>query len=116
MTALPVDRAVRTSVATWLVAFLTVYFVLQAVLRLFAVSSLPLDDAEMVVITQALQVGYGSQPPLYNWLQIAFFAVFGFGAPAIVILHFILLWAVYVLVFLSARIVFDDERKAAAVS
>ena len=70
----------------------------------------------MVVITQALQPGYGSQPPLYNWLQIAAFSVFGFGAPAIVILHFVLLWAVYVLVFLSARIVLDDEVKAAAVS
>jgi 4-amino-4-deoxy-L-arabinose transferase-like glycosyltransferase len=116
MTALPVDRAARWSVATWLIAFLTAYFALQALLRLFAVSSLPLDDAEMVVITQTLARGYGSQPPLYNWLQIAFFTVFGFGAPAIVLLHFILLWAVYVLVFLSARIVFDDELKAAAVS
>ncbi len=116
MTALPVAGAARTGVATRLIAFLTVYFALQAVLRLLAVSSLGLDDAEMVVITQALAPGYGSQPPLYNWLQIAAFSIFGFGAPAIVILHFVLLWAVYVLVFLSARIVLADEIKAAAVS
>jgi hypothetical protein len=116
MTALPVAGAARTGVAMRLYAFLAVYFALQIILRLLAVSSLGLDDAEMVVITQALQPGYGSQPPLYNWLQAAFFAVFGFGAPAIVILHFVLLFAVYVLVFLSARIVLDDEVKAAAVS
>ena len=111
MTALPVAGAARTGVATRLYAFLAAYFALQVILRLLAVSSLGLDDAEMVVITQALQPGYGSQPPLYNWLQVAFFAVFGFGAPAIVILHFVLLCAVYVLVFLSARIVLDDERQ-----
>lgn len=116
MTALPVDGATRFGVATRLYAFLAVYFAFQAALRLLAVSSLGLDDAEMVVITQALQPGYGSQPPLYNWLQMAFFAVFGFGAAAIVILHFVLLWTVYVLVFQSARIVLDDDLKAAAVS
>ena len=116
MTAFPVAGAARAGVATRLIAFLTVYFALQAVLRLLAVSSLGLDDSEMVVITQALAPGYGSQPPLYNWLQIAAFSIFGFGAPAIVILHFVLLWAVYVLVFLSARIVLADEIKAAAVS
>ena len=116
MTARPGTGAARTGVATRLIAFLTVYFALQAILRLLAVSSLGLDDSEMVVITQALQPGYGSQPPLYNWLQVGAFSIFGFGAPAIVILHFVLLWAVYVLVFLSARIVLDDELKAAAVS
>jgi len=116
MTALPVDGAARTGVAARLILFLALYFALQAVLRLLAVSSLGLDDAEMVVITQALQPGYGSQPPLYNWLQVAFFAVFGFGATAIVVLHFLLLFLVYVLVFLSARIVLGDDRKAAAVS
>ncbi len=116
MTVLPVTGAARTGVATRLYAFLATYFALQAILRLLAVSSLGLDDAEMLVITQAVQPGYGSQPPLYNWLQVAFLAVFGFGAAAIVILHFVLLWMVYVLVFLSARIVLDDEIKAAAVS
>ena len=116
MTAIPAAGAARTSVATRLILFLAAYFALQAILRLLAVSSLGLDDAEMVVITQSLQPGYGSQPPLYNWLQVASFAVFGFGMPAIVILHFVLLFAVYILVFLSARIVLDDEIKAAAVS
>lgn len=116
MTAVPATDTAQTGVAMRLIAFLAVYFALQAILRLFAVSSLGLDDAEMVVITQALQPGYGSQPPLYNWLQAGAFGLFGFGAPAIVILHFVLLLAVYVLVFQSARIVLDDDVKAAAVT
>jgi len=116
MTTIPVDGAARSSVAVQFIAFITLYFLLQALLRLFGVSSLGLDDAEMVVITQALAPGYGSQPPLYNWLQAASTGLFGFGLPAIVILHFVLLWAVYALMFLAARIVLGDDVKAAAVA
>jgi 4-amino-4-deoxy-L-arabinose transferase-like glycosyltransferase len=108
--------APRSGIAARFLLFITAYFVLQAALRLLAVDSLGLDDAEMVVITQDLAVGYGSQPPLYNWLQMGAFWLFGFGAPAIDILHFVLLWAVYVLMFLSARIVLADELKAAVVA
>ena len=116
MTALSIAREPPSGVAPRLFAFLAVYFVLQALLKLFAVSSLGVDDAEMVVITQDLAWGYGSQPPLYNWLQIAAFSVFGFGAPAIVVLHFVLLFAAYSFVFLSGRLVFASDLKAAAVT
>ena len=117
MTATSVaDGAHASGIAARFLLFITGYFVLQAVLRLLAVDSLGLDDAEMVVITQDLAIGYGSQPPLYNWLQMGAFGLFGFGAPAIAILHFVLLWAVYVLVFLSARIVLANTLKAAVVA
>lgn len=116
MTALSIAREPQSGVAPRLFAFLAVYFLLQALLKLFAVSSLGVDDAEMVVITQDVAWGYGSQPPLYNWLQIAAFSVLGFGAPAIVILHFILLFCAYVFVFLSGRLVFGSDMKAAGVA
>lgn len=116
MTALSIAREPQSGVAPRLFAFLAVYFLLQALLRLFAVSSLGVDDAEMVVITQDLAWGYGSQPPLFNWLQIGAFSVLGFGAPAIVILHFLLLFCAYVLVFLSGRLVFASDMKAAGVT
>ncbi len=116
MTASTIARDPPPGVAPRVLGFLAVYFVLQALLRLFAVSSLGVDDAEMVVITQELAWGYGTQPPLFNWLQIGAFAVLGFGAPAIVILHFLLLFAAYVLVFFSGRLVFGSDMKAAAVA
>jgi 4-amino-4-deoxy-L-arabinose transferase-like glycosyltransferase len=116
MTALSIAREPQTGVAPRLLAFLAVYFLLQILLRLLAVTGLGVDDAEMVVITQELAWGYGSQPPLYNWLQIGAFAVLGFGAPAIVILHFLLLFAAFVLVFLSGRLVFASDMKAAGVT
>ena len=115
-TAAAAAPAPSSGIAARFLLFITAYFVLQALLRLLAVDSLGLDDAEMVVITQDLAIGYGSQPPLYNWLQLGAFQLFGFGAPAIAILHFVLLWAVYVLVFLSSRIVLADALRAAVVA
>jgi hypothetical protein len=116
MTAVAIDPPARSHFVLLSVGFLSVYFALQIVLRLLSVSSVSLDDSEMVVITQALAPGYGSQPPLYNWIQIAAFGISGFGAPAIVITHFLLLWITFVFVFLSGRMIFDDDLKAALVS
>lgn len=115
MTAVSMPRETSSGVAVPLVAFLALYFLLQALLRILGLSALGVDDAEMVVITQHWAWGYGSQPPLYNWLQMAAFAVIGFGAPAIAILHFLLLFAAYVFVFLSGRLVFSSDIKAAGV-
>jgi len=115
MTAVSMPRDDASGVAVRLLVFLAVYFLLQTVLRLVALPGLGVDDAEMVVITQHWAWGYGSQPPLYNWLQMAAFAVLGFGAPAIAILHFLLLFAAYWFVFLSGRLVFASDIKAAGV-
>ena len=113
MTAISMPRDASAGVATRLIAFLALYFLLQTLLRIFGLSALGVDDAEMVVITQHWAWGYGSQPPLYNWLQMATFAVLGFGAPAIAVLHFLLLFAAYLFVFLSGRLVFASDIKAA---
>jgi len=52
MTTPAIARFKGLPASTWLLAFLSAYFVLQAGLRLACLSSLGLDDAEMVVITQ----------------------------------------------------------------
>lgn len=116
MTTPAIARFKGLPASTWLLAFLSAYFVLQAGLRLACLSSLGLDDAEMVVITQGFAAGYGSQPPLYNWIQILATEIFGLGAPAFVITHFLLLWLTFVFMFLASRIVLDDDVKAAAVA
>jgi 4-amino-4-deoxy-L-arabinose transferase-like glycosyltransferase len=116
MTAPASVRIKGLPASTWLLAFLSAYFVFQAVLRLACLSSLGLDDAEMAVITQQFAAGYGSQPPLYNWIQILATEIFGLGAPAFVITHFLLLWLTFVFMFLAARVVLGDDVKAAAVA
>jgi len=116
MTAPASARIKGLPASTWLLAFLSAYFVLQAALRLACLSSLEPDDAEMAVITQQFAAGYGSRPPLYNWIQILVTEIFGLGAPSFVIAHFLLLWPTFVFMFLAARVVLGDDVKAAAVA
>ena len=97
----------------YLLVFLTVYFALQVVLRVLYASGLGLDEAELLVITQKLAPGYGSQPPLYNWLQIGAFSLFGVGVPALAIVKNLLLWATFVFMYLAGRLVLEDDTKAA---
>ncbi|MEO1471701.1 MAG: glycosyltransferase, partial [Pseudomonadota bacterium] len=63
----------------WAPVAILVYFALQAASRVLAPGGLNLDEAEQMVAVQALDWGYGAQPPLYTWLQIAVFQVTGEG-------------------------------------
>ncbi|MDX5595014.1 ArnT family glycosyltransferase [Pseudovibrio sp. SPO723] len=56
---------------------LCVYFALQVAIRLLSSANLGLDEAEQIIAAQSLEWGYGPQPPLYSWLVVAFFSVFG---------------------------------------
>jgi hypothetical protein len=56
---------------------LTGYFLLHLVLRSLISDSLQTDEAEQCFVTQVWLWGYGSQPPLYAWLQILTLGVFG---------------------------------------
>lgn len=66
--------------ARWFLLGLSVYFCLQTVARVAVSPSAHLDESEQLVLTQALQWGYGPQPPLYTWVQ---WAVFVFTSPSV---------------------------------
>lgn len=91
---------------------IAVYFGLQVLLRMLLSGAMELDEAEQVLFSQWLQWGYSSQPPLYTWLQNAFFAVFGEGLFALTLLKNTLLFLTYVLVYLAARRTLGCERRA----
>ena len=55
---------------------LAAYFLAHVVVRVTISDSLELDEAEQLVLGQALSWGYGTKPPLYSWLQIGFFRIF----------------------------------------
>ncbi len=84
----------------WLIA---AYFAFHVVLRLTLGSSLELDEAEQMVLAQRLQAGYTGQPPLYTWLQIGFFAIFGQGVLALALLKNLLLFSIYAGTYFAAR-------------
>ncbi|TCP39904.1 glycosyltransferase family 39 protein [Rhodovulum marinum] len=83
---------------------ITAYFAAQAVLRLGLGGALETDEAEMMVMTPGLRWGYGPQLPLYNWLQLGAFEVFGRSLLALSLLKNGLLWLSYLCVFLGLRL------------
>lgn len=84
---------------------LAAYFIAQAVLRTSLGGTFEVDEAEMFVMAQDFRLGYGPQLPLYNWMQAAFFAVFGAGTFAVAALKNLLLFATYALTFAGLRAV-----------
>ena len=61
------------------------------------------DEAQQILWTQHLALGYGAQPPLYTWLQWGFNQVFGPNVLALALFKFPLIALVYVLMWLAAR-------------
>ncbi len=88
------------------------YFVLHLLFRYFVSDSLELDEAEQLLLTQELRLGYGSQPPLYTWLQAGFFSIFGTSVFALAAVKNILLFLTYFFVFSSAKEITNDDNRA----
>ncbi|OLS49587.1 hypothetical protein BV379_15755 [Rhodovulum sulfidophilum] len=97
------DAADRRATAIFLLA-ISVYFAAQVGLRLALGGAYETDEAEMLVMTPGLRLGYGPQLPLYNWLQLGFFELFGRGLLALSLLKNLLLWLTAFLAFLGLRI------------
>jgi hypothetical protein len=60
-----------------LVALLPAYLALHVGIRLLAPGAAEHDEAEPLVLSQVLALGYGLHPPLYTWLQHGVFAALG---------------------------------------
>src|ERR1700753_3100121 len=84
---------------------LLIYFPLQIILRVCISSSLDLDESEQLVLTQKLSWGYGSQPPLYTWLQFGLFKCFGASVFSLSLLKNLLLFSTYLFTYFNARLV-----------
>lgn len=92
---------------------LLAYFALQTVSRVSAPGGLGLDEAEQMVAAQSLEMGYGAQPPLYTWLQIAVFQLTGPTKLGLALLKHVFLAATYFGIWVLARQLGADRRVAA---
>lgn len=79
------------------------FFLLQVAVRLLSSAQAGLDESEQLVFTQAFCLGYGPQPPLYTWLQMAVFKLTGPNLLGLALLKNALLFATYALTYVSAR-------------
>jgi 4-amino-4-deoxy-L-arabinose transferase-like glycosyltransferase len=89
---------------------LAVYFLVHVALRVLLSDSVELDEAEQIIATQDLRLLYGSQPPLYVWIQALAFRVLGLNVFALTITKHVLLFLTYVFVYASARRITGDTR------
>lgn len=95
---------------------LGIYFSAHVFVRILASNSLASDEAQQVYLSQWLlsgysyQAGQSPQPPLYQWIQIGFFQIFGLNVPALAIPKNLILFLTYVLAFLAAHALTGDIR------
>jgi 4-amino-4-deoxy-L-arabinose transferase-like glycosyltransferase len=89
---------------------LACYFLLNIAIRLSLPPSLELDEAEQVFYSQWWMLGYGPQPPLYNWLQTAVFTLLGRSVFALSLLKNGLIFSCYVFYWLAAGHSLKDRR------
>jgi 4-amino-4-deoxy-L-arabinose transferase-like glycosyltransferase len=79
------------------------YCLAYLAIRYAVQGSLERDEAEIVYLTQQLRLGYGTQPPLYAWLQWLSFEVFGINWVSLLALKDLALGATCVGIYQAAR-------------
>src|SRR4030042_335919 len=82
------------------------YAFMHLCLRLLISNSLAKDEAELVLyIQEGFKLGYNSQPPLYIWLQLLFFKIFGLSVFSLALLKNSLIFCLYFFLFRLSKVV-----------
>lgn len=98
----------------WLTArrafcWVAIYFAIQTLSRVLVSNSAELDESEQLLWTQTWAWGYGSDPPLYTWLQILVFRFSGVSVLGLALLKNTLLFLAFVFTWRAAREITRDE-------
>ncbi|MDR1968893.1 MAG: glycosyltransferase family 39 protein [Burkholderiaceae bacterium] len=83
----------------WLLALAVAHVVVRVAIS----PALKWDEAQQMLWSQQLALGYGAQPPLYTWLQWGVNQLFGPGVLALALLKYALIALACVLLWLAAR-------------
>ncbi|RWX76871.1 hypothetical protein EPK99_14465 [Neorhizobium lilium] len=83
--------------------FFGAYFILSIFVRLMLPHGLTLDEAEQALSSQNWLLGYGPQPPFYNWVQTAVVSLLGMSLLSLALPKFLMLFLCYVFYGLAAR-------------
>jgi len=98
------------------ILLLTLYLLLQVLIRVVVTGNAELDEAEQLVWGQQFSLGYGAELPLYTWLQALLFSLFGTNIFAVSLLRNLLLFVIYLFTYLNAREITGSERCALAAA
>jgi 4-amino-4-deoxy-L-arabinose transferase-like glycosyltransferase len=95
-----------------LVPILAAYTLLHIGIRLLAPGAVEHDEAEQLLLTQSLSLGYGKHPPLYTWLQYGVFHIVGVSVLGLTVLKHACLLAVYIGTYRATRSAHGERRTA----
>lgn len=84
-------------------AWLLLLLAAHVLVRVLVSPSVKWDEAEQLLWSQQLALGYGMQPPLYTWLQWGVNQILGPSVLALALLRFAVLGLVYGLMYRAAR-------------
>ncbi|MDW9477888.1 glycosyltransferase family 39 protein [Sinorhizobium meliloti] len=91
------------------------YCLLSIILKVLRPDSLEIDESEQALLSQYLLLGYGAQPPFYNWLQYGVVTLFGISVASLAIVKNGLLFLFLLFYGLTARLL-SSSRLAPAVA
>ncbi len=95
---------------------LVAYLSLHVMLRWVISPVLDFDESEQVFLSQWLAPGYNNQPPMYTWVQMGVFQVFGTSIVSLTVLKNLFLFGTYVLAYATIRTATTDPRPAIVAS
>ena len=84
------------------------YFLAAIVVRIIRSPALEVDETQ-AALSQFLFWGYGSQPPLYHWLQYGLSELFGMSIATLSLLKNGLLFLCCLFFWLTARVLMEDR-------
>ncbi|NTJ41938.1 glycosyltransferase family 39 protein [Agrobacterium larrymoorei] len=86
------------------------YFLLAIIFRTIRSPALEVDETQQALFAQYLLLGYGSQPPLYTWLQYGLNEIIGASIASLSILKNGLLFLSCLFYWLTARLLMPEDR------
>ncbi|WFU48968.1 glycosyltransferase family 39 protein [Sinorhizobium terangae] len=89
------------------------YCLLSIVLKILRPDSLEIDESEQALLSQYLLLGYGAQPPLYNWLQYGVVALFGISVASLTVVKNVLLFLFLLFYGFTARVLSRSQLSPA---
>jgi 4-amino-4-deoxy-L-arabinose transferase-like glycosyltransferase len=105
----------RFPIEEYYIYIIASYFLFFIFIRTFIGGALERDEAEQILLTQHFALGYGTQPPLYAWLQSLVFSIFGQSIFALALLKNTLLFLGYFFIYKSSYIL-SKSRVVASVA
>jgi len=88
------------------------FLLIQFALRMTYPFCVEPDDADLVIFSQHLALGYGEQAPLYSWLCEGLFHILGTKVVALAVMRTAVLLAQCCFLWLNARLLCADRRLA----